>query len=112
MDSSPVPFGKRNPLVATLRPMVDQYLLDRKKLNEEELPFVLGFINTALNSSNSFPDYLRLLPEAVHKPIQELAQTCTCCTANLSEARIEDITKRSQLSISMMKERVIRNLLI
>jgi len=103
---------KRTRLVAALRAPMDDYLAELNQLNNGELPFVLGFINQVLNSSNSLADYLRVLPEAVHQPLRELMATCPCRSTHLTEDRIEVLRYKNQEPIDLMKKRLVTNLLI
>lgn len=106
------PTIKKNRLVPALRADMEEYLLDQIKLNQEELPFVVGFINQMLNSSSDLTDYLRVLPESVHHPIRTLMGTCPCRTTSLPEDRVESLKERNKASIDMMKMRLAANLLI
>lgn len=110
-ELSPPP-GIKNKLLSQLRPAMEDYLQDLKELNNDELPFVLGYINQVLNSSNGMQDYFTLLPNSIHYPLTKLVSTCTCQSKNLSLERIEQIIARNTESISLMKQRMILNLLI
>lgn len=109
-DSTKPPL-KRNTLLLQLRPLMDDYLKEMNQLNEEELPYVLGFINQVLNSSNDFQDYLRLFPNAVHHPLEKLVLSCPCRTKQLSDASVETLRKKNQKSIELMKKRMVLNLI-
>lgn len=106
------PPMKKNRLVVQLRDPMEEYLRDRDELNNVELPFVLGFINQVLNSSNSLSDYLKVLPEAVHAPIRELLTTCPCRMDVLGPDKAEQMKHKNQSSIDLMKQRLVLNLLI
>ena len=103
---------RMNRLQPQLQPEMDDYLRLVKELNSAELPLVLGFINRVLNSSNELHDYLRLLPESVHFPIQFLIDTCPCRNKKLAEGVVEDIKEESQDVIQLMRQRMMLNLLI
>ena len=109
-DSTRPPI-KRNLLLPQLRTLMDDYIKDVKQLNEEELPYVLGFINQVLNSSNDFQDYLRLFPNAVHHPLERLALSCPYRTKQLSDDSVETLRKKNQKSIELMKKRMVLNLI-
>ena len=98
-------------LVPELHAEMEEYLKDLRELNRVEIPFVLGFINQVLNSSNDLQDYLKILPESIHKPIQELIDSCGCRTNHLSPETIEEIKARNAQSIELMKQRLVLNLL-
>lgn len=110
-DSSPPPL-KRNRLVAQLRNPMEEYLNDMKELNDREIPYVLGFINQVLNSSNSLSDYLRVLPEALHQPIEQLLATCPCRMGCLSQDQILQLKKQGELPVDLIKRRLVSNLLV
>lgn len=106
------PPRKWNRLLPQLRPQMDEYLDDIKQLNEQELPFVLGFINQVLNSSDNMQDYLQILPESAQRPLEKLIATCPCKTRRLSDQQIAQLQDKNTASINMMKARLVKNLLI
>ena len=110
-DVTPAPVRK-NRLQAGLRAEMDDYLADVAELNGKELPYVLGFLNQVLNSSSDLTDYMRILPESVHHPLQKLMDTCPCRTASLGEERVSSLMARNQEPINMIKRRLVLNLLI
>lgn len=103
---------KINRLVANLIPEMDEYLSTLKELNEKEIPFVMGFINQVLNSSNDLNDYLRIFPPSVHAPIKKMIDSCPYRTIHLSESTVEAIQAKNETSIKLMKQRMAKNLLI
>jgi len=109
--NTPLP-RKMNRLALQLQPDMNAYLEDIKQLNEKEMAYVLGYINKVLNSSNDLHDYLRLLPEAVHQPIQGIIQTCPCRTKKLSDEAVLAFTESNEELMNMMRQRMISNLLI
>ena len=106
------PPRKMNRLHINLQGPMNDYLKDLKALNESEVPYVLGYINQVLNSSNDLCDYLRLLPEAVHGPIQHLIATYPCKSKKLPEEMVSVLQDKNTTSINMMKKRMVTNLLI
>jgi len=78
-------------------------------LNRVEIPYVLNFINQALNASNDIQDYLKILPECLHKPIQELIDTYDCHTESMSAKEAEAFKERNYQSILMVKKRLLLN---
>lgn len=109
-DNTPIP-RKRNQLLSQLQPDMNAYLKDVKELNEKELPYVLGFINQVLNSSNDLKDYLRLLPDSVHHPVEKLIYTCPCKAKSLSDEAVEQLKEKNQISINLIKQRQVLNLI-
>lgn len=103
---------KKTRLLAQLRAPMDEYLVDLDQLNNRELPYVLGFINQVLNASSDLSDYLRVLPESVHYPLNKLLATCPCRTTQLAEDRVEALKLKNQEPINLMKQRLVTNLLI
>ena len=110
-DSERMP-RRMNRLSIQLIPDMDDYLADLKQLNDHELPFVLGFINQVLNASNDLHDYLRMLPQSVHQPIEQLIATCPCRAKHLTDEDVNAIQTKNQQSIALMKQRMVNNLLI
>ena len=103
---------QKNRLVPQLRQEMDEYLEDLTELNEKELPRVLGYINQVLNSSEGLVDYLKLLPEAVHYPLERLIENCPCKGQELSAERIEALRLKNQESFDLMRTRMAHNLLL
>jgi DNA repair exonuclease SbcCD ATPase subunit len=88
---------------------MQEYLKELNELNRVEIPYVLNFINQALNASNDLRDYLKLLPECLHKPIQELIDAHECLTERLSSEEVEAFRERNANSILMVKKRLLLN---
>jgi len=105
------PPRKSNKLDKTLYKAMDDYLYELKQLNEQELPFVLGFINQVLNSSNGLSDYLKVLPESVHYPLNKLIATCPCKECKLTEETVNELLAKNKTSIALMKKRMVINLI-
>jgi len=101
-----------NRLHPQLHPVMNEYLKETKQLNEKELPYVLGFITQVLNSSNELHDYLRLLPQSVHHPVQSLIDTCPCRAKKLSDETVDLLQQKNQIPIRLIKQRMVNNLLI
>lgn len=91
---------------------MDNYIKETKQLNNHELPYVLGFINQVLNSSNNLQDYLKVLPESIHSPIEQLIATCPCRVLSMDTEHINHLKTKNQASIDMIKQRMLTNLLI
>ena len=104
--------GQQNKLSPQLQPAMNAYLSELKELNEQEMPYVLGYIQQVLNSSNELHDYLRLLPTSVHKPVQDLINTCPCKGKRLTDDTIEQFRKKNEAYLSMVRQRLVSNLLI
>lgn len=101
-----------NRLKPELKPHMDEYLADVQRINNEEMPYVLGFITQVLNSSNSIQDYFKIFPESTHKPIRELVKRCGCRKESLEDDQVAKIQRRNEIPIELMKKRMVLNLLI
>lgn len=109
-DVAPPP-RKLNRLNPQLVPGMDAYLIDLKQLNDKEVPYVVGFINQVLNASNDLHDYLRVLPQSLHPPIQKLIESCPCRTKRLTDAQVQEMQAKNQHYIDLVKQRMVINLL-
>jgi hypothetical protein len=89
-----------------------EYLRELEELNTIELPYVIGFINQVLNSSNCLPDYLKVFPEAIHRPIQHLMDTCPCKACTLEQSSVDSLKDNNKDTIDLIKQRLVTNLLI
>lgn len=94
-----------------LVPLMEAYLKEVKKLNTEELPYVLGFIQQTLNASNNLNDYLRIFPEFLHLPIHRLIMACPCRNKQLDEEDVKHLQSINKKSIEMIKYRMVSNLI-
>jgi len=101
----------RNKLSPQFTTQMEEYLEDLRQLKEEELPYVTGFINQVLNASNGFEDYLHILPESVHKPIEKMINQCACRNRQLSDEAIQLLKEKNKEPINMLKQRMLMNLI-
>lgn len=101
-----------NRLAKPMIPFMEEYLKDIRQLNNYELPYVLGFIGQVLNSSNHLHDYLLLLPPSVHRPIESMIASCPCKSVRLTPESITEFQNKNKVSIDLMKQRMVTNLLI
>ena len=102
---------KVNNLHAALRDEMVAYLKEVEEINQREVPYVLGYINQVLNSSNDAHDYLRLFPDVLHRPIQRVIYSCACSTTKLTDEEVEAIRLKNEVSIQMVKKRMVLNLI-
>lgn len=103
---------KMNRLQKQLFMDMEDYLKEIRQLNNYELPYVLGFIGQVLNSSNHPNDYLRILPSAIHRPVEKLIQTCPCRANKLTQEDVEALQNNNKVPINLIKQRMVNNLLI
>lgn len=103
---------RKDRLVNALKPQMDEYLKEIKQLNNTEIPYVLGFINTVLNSSDDMNDYLQVFPTPLHTPLKEMIDTCPYLTTKLQPETVAEMQARNQVSIEMIKSRLVTNLLL
>lgn len=106
------PPRKANRLAVALYHEMDTYLQDLKELNEKEVPYVIGYINSILNATNHLCDYYKLLPDVLHPPIKSLIDTCPCKGNALTEQQVELLQKSNQQALAKMRERMLINLII
>lgn len=99
-------------LVPALRPEMDAFLRDRHQLNSYEIPYVLNYINQVLNSSDDMQDYLRAFPEPLHRPLNEMIESCPCRSTKLPPETIEELQERNHIPIELIKQRLVTNLLL
>ena len=99
-------------LSPALHVRMDNYLKEVKQLNNVELPYVVGFINQVLNSSNNLQDYLKMLPASIHSPIEQLIATCPYRVVALDKDHVQQLKDKNQVPIDMIKQRMVSNLLL
>lgn len=100
-----------NKLHESLYERMEHALTELNKVNREELPYVTGFINKALNSTDHFCDLLKIFPETIHDPIKSLADTCLRKTAQLSPDKIEKIKAEHSKAIDLIIQRQVTNMI-
>lgn len=91
---------------------MEAYLSDRKEMQDDELPYVMGYLNKVLNASDSFQDYYKLFPEAIHPVLRKLEASCPCRNDLLDDKTIEKIRNSNVIAIRRIKRRMTLNLLI
>lgn len=101
----------RNKLSPQFVPQMEEYLEDLNYLKKTELPYVTGFITQVLNASNGFADYLCILPESVHRPIENMISKCACRSRQLSDEKIKWLQDSNKESINILKQRMMMNLI-
>lgn len=106
------PPRRSNRLMPQLHGQMDAYLRDLQELNTKEVPYVVGFINAVLNSSNNLPDYLRLLPDAIHPPLIDLINSCPCHNHKLTDEQADALLQKQDMGVTLMKKRLMMNLII
>jgi len=106
------PPRKMNRLDPRLKDDMEQYLKDIAQLNKYELPYVLGFINQVLNASNNLSDYLTVFPQAIHRPIEKLIESCPCRACNFSKETQTELVSKNKTAIDLLKKRLMVNLII
>lgn len=108
---TPLP-RKMNRLHPKLHATMNEYLRETSAINEQEMPYVLGYINQVLNSSNYFQDYLRLFPHVVHGLLHQLIQSCPCRSPSLPDETVKLLQQKNRSAIELMKQRMVTNLLL
>jgi len=103
---------KANRLHPSLVPEMEAYLAEIKRLNDVELPYVLGYITRVLNSSNHLQDYLKLFPDSLHPPIKQIINSCPCRSTGMPDAEVRDWQETHQELIDLIKQRLVLNLIL
>lgn len=101
---------KYNKLVPDLKDKMEQYLKDKKEF-EEEKHYVLGFFNQALNASTKVEDYLKIFPECLHSELKKIFASSPKYQGSLEDSVITEIIKKNEKPISLIKQRMVLNLL-
>jgi hypothetical protein len=103
-----------NRLLPQFKEQMDEYLRDVKAIDEKERPFIFGYINQVLNSSNHLADYYALLPDSAHRPIKELNVDTSFMYPYplMAKDKMDRILVQNQKPIEMLKTRMVTNLLL
>jgi len=111
-DFQGLPPRPANRLVKGLQDRMETYLHDLGQVNQHELPYVMGFINNVLNSSDDLKDYLQVFPSVLHPPLNQMIDKCPCKSTKLAPEAAEEMRDRNQHSIELIKQRLAYNLLL
>lgn len=106
------PIHKTNALSPDLVSPYLELRAERDRLNTKELPYVLGYINQVLNTSDSFDDYIALLPETLHGVLERLRAQCPCGPQELLDSELDHLRSKNAVSIELLKQRLLSNLLM
>lgn len=96
----------------SLHTIMEEYIKDATQLDEEESPYVMGYINQVLNSSINATNYLFLLPDALHQTIKSFYTPFEYSPDWVNNKRNNDILANNQAAISMIKQRLVLNLIM
>ena len=110
-DLHPLP-RKMNTLAVQLRPEMKTYLSELNEINTREIPYVWSFLNQVLNSSDSVCDYKALLPSALHPAIEEWDERCPYKRQTITPEIAIEFKQKNAEHITMLKQRMVSNLLI
>lgn len=91
---------------------MESYLDEKKTLEQDELPYVMGYINQVLNSSDSFQDYYKLFPESIHHVLKRIQEQCPCRRDTLKTEQIDRIQRQNIHSVNLMRKRITTNMLL
>jgi len=102
--------------IVTLDPALhsdmESYIEDLSKVNDRELPYVMGYINAVLNRTDHLPDFYDLFPDAFHGVLDKVIQKCPCRTRLLPDEKIQSLLSDYKESITLMKQRLVKNMII
>ena len=112
IDEKAIPPRRKIRLLDSLKPKMEEHLQETKHLNEYEIPYVLGFINQVLNSSDDMQDYLKVFPTPLHPPLQKMIDSCPCSNSKLTPETADEMAKRNEVPINLIKSRLVLNLLL
>lgn len=105
------PPRKMNRLSPLLVPEMDSYIRDISHLSATEIPYVTGYLNQVLNASESIQDYIRLLPAALHRPLDQFMESCPCRHPKLKEEQVFSLQEKNTQAIQYIKQRMVLNLI-
>jgi hypothetical protein len=109
-DSNPAPRvqNRLSPeLVIAFRNALDEV----NAIERTERPYVEGCIVAALNLSNSYPDYLKLLPDALAPRIMTNTWSFHSIVT-LTPEQIDTFKLAHANSLNLLRQRLVRNLLV
>lgn len=103
-----------NKLLPQFKARMDEYLAEVRDIDERERPFIFGFLNQVLNSSNHLADYYALIPDSAHAAIRGLKMDTSLMYDYplMPKDKMDRIIAQNQTAITMLKTRLVTNLLL
>ena len=101
---------RSNKLAPSLKPEMEDYLSKVNECRDYEENLITGYITMVLNLCKHPRDCLRLLPSGLHAHIESLLIGCT--ESDLNEETVQEVLKKNQKPLQMIKERMALNLLL
>lgn len=113
-STNPPGRGVHIPLHRSLHERMDAWLANKRKVEKEEQHIVIGYFTAVLNMSDSAYDWLKLLPDEVHKPIHD--QRAWGVLTNipppiLTNAQVEAFYQKQERFLNVLKGRLALNLI-
>lgn len=94
-----------------LHEAMDKYVDDRNHIRDVEQPLIMGFLRLILNHSKDTVEMLKLIPESLQKPLDELLRGLPGGRPRLSTDEVAVIIKAPENATQALKLRMMRNLL-
>lgn len=107
--SKPILRPKLHP---ELHPEMVAFVEERSRVNVEEMPYITNYITKVLNSSDSYNDWLKLLPDCMKAPVYELLASEQSQPDQLTNECVAQILAEHDVSIQKMKQRMATNLIL
>ena len=96
----------------SLQPRMDAYLKDTDEVKAES-EHVEACLTVVLNASKSLQDYYKMLPSSLHGPLKQFNWIDSIKPAySLSEEAINVVQDKIADGVLLMKQRMVRNLLL
>lgn len=104
---------KTQRLVPELQSSMDEYLAEKKHIEYTEKPYIIGFFNKMLNTSNSVLDYYQLLPGCIHRPLAQLNLPPEyILPREMTDDQVEAFRLEHAKWILMLKKRMVLDLVM
>lgn len=94
-----------------LHQAMDEYVNERNHIRDVEQPLIMGFLRLILNHSKDTVEMLKLIPESLQKPLDELLRGLPDGRPRLSTDEVAAIIKAPENCVEALKLRMMRNLL-
>lgn len=108
---SRTPPRNSNRLMPDMIPVMNAYLDEKNELDQWERPMATGYITAALNASNIIGDYLLLLPDALHHPLQGMFDPSENWSPEMTQAQAQEFISKHRASYNAVKQRLVWNLI-
>lgn len=101
---------KSNQLVSILKPYMDEWIADQAAFIDER-SLVNAYLASVFNASHNVSDYTRILPDCLHPALRPFLHLRNRHEP-ISEEQVQAIQEKNKRAVSMIKQRLLLNIIV